>query len=325
MTSYSKSLIKSIIPLGIITILGSCATLFPNRKLSDNPESAAIITSDITHFYKAFDLAIKDTTHSTEIFNQHYFSIGSKGLKDFYKIKIQSKEQFSSFVIGHQEFYKSIKPNIIDLKDLKVEIRENYTSFKNLYRNAVFPDLYFVVGSFKSNGTISKNGLLIGTEIISRTDQTKTDNWNKDILRISMERNHIPTTVSHELVHFNQKKMKRGNTLLWKSIREGSAEFITELICGETDADYEDFKGKEMTVWKDFQMDMHKSTWYSWQQPSEKRPRNAGYWMGYMICKSYYEQIGDKEKAVNDILHIQDYDEFLQKSKTEEYIANLAK
>ena len=241
-------------------------------------------------------------------------------MEDFYKTKIQSKARFSKFVLAFKDYYQSIRSDISDLNDLEDEIYFNFQEFEKLYPQAKFPDVYFLIGNFKSNGTISKKGLLIGTEMLSKTPESDTVNWNEDILRISMERKHIPVTVSHELVHFNQDNMKEENTLLWKSIREGSAEFIAELISGDTDANYRDFKGRELEIWADFKKDKNKSIWRSWQQESDKRPRNAGYWIGYTICKAYYQQVRDKEKAVNDILSIQDYNAFLEKSKVEEYL-----
>lgn len=304
----------------IISTFISCTTLFSNRKISEAPGDARIFTSDIENFYRAFDLALEDTANAKQIFEENYFKVGSKGLKDFYKSKIQSKEKFADFVIYHRDFYRSIEHNINDLSDLENLISINSREFKMLYAEAVFPDVYFVVGRFSSNGTISRNGLLIGTEILSKTPETNTENWNSRILEISMERNHIPVTVAHELVHFNQDGMRGGNTLLWKSIREGSAEFIAEMITGQTDADYSQFEGREKESWKEFKEDMGKSIWTSWQQESEKRPRNAGYWAGYLICKSYYNQIGDKEKTISDILNIQDYPSFYESSQIEKYI-----
>jgi len=297
--------------------------LSQTSRVSEEPRSSKIYTSDISNFYKAFDLAINDSVNANKIFQKEYFSKGTKGLKDFYKTKIKDVDDFTKFVIRYKEFYKSIRNDISNIDDLKKKIYLNFESFQSLYPNAVFPDVYFVVGKFSSNGTISKRGLLIGTEILCRTENTNTENWNKDILKISMLREHIPITVSHELIHFNQSKMEYGNTLLSKSIREGSAEFIAELISGETDGNYSDFKGKEIKIWNDFRNDKNKSiwnSWNSWQQANDKRPKNAGYWTGYLICKAYYEQIKDKEKAVEDILSIQDYNVFYEKSKVEEYI-----
>lgn len=304
----------------IVLTLSSCGVLPFTQQASDSPEDSKIITSDINNFYHAFDLAVQDTANAEKIFKENYFSVGSPGLKDFYKSKIHSKEEFTDFVMFFQGFYQSIRSDISQLAELEQEIFRDFKKFKALYTEAVFPDVYFLVGRFSSNGTISNNGILIGTEILSRTPKTNTEGWNEDILRISMEKRHIAITVAHELTHFNQSGMKSGNTLLWKSIREGSAEFIAELITGKTDGNYEDFKGKELSIWKDFKEDMDKSVWQSWQLESNDRPRNAGYWAGYIICKAYLDQIGDKEQAISDILNIRDYDEFYQSSKVEHFL-----
>ncbi|MEP2058535.1 MAG: DUF2268 domain-containing putative Zn-dependent protease [Maribacter litoralis] len=307
----------------IIFVFQSCTVISQNLRVSKEPRLSKIYTSDIDNFYKAFDLAIKDSNNAKKIFKKEYFSKGTKGLKDFYKTKIGDVDKFAKFVIRHKGFYKSIRNDITNIDDLKERIYSNFESFKNIYPNAVFPDVYFVIGKFQSNGTISKRGLLIGTEILCRTENSNTENWNKDILRISMLRKHIPITVSHELVHFNQSKMESGNTLLFKSIREGSAEFIAELLSGETDGDYSEFGGKEIKIWNDFKKDKNKSiwsSWSSWQKANDKSPKNAGYWTGYLICKAYYEKFQDKSKAVLDILSIQNYNEFYDKSNVEEYI-----
>ncbi|MDG4946640.1 DUF2268 domain-containing protein [Weeksellaceae bacterium KMM 9713] len=308
----------------IFFVFQSCTVLSHNSRVSKEPRLSKIYTSDIENFYRAFDLAINDTANAKNIFKKEYFSKGTKGLKDFYKLYINDLDKFTKFVIRHKEFYSSIRNDISNIDDLKERIYSNFESFKSIYPNAVFPDVYFVIGKFQSNGTISKRGLLIGTEILCRTENTNTKNWNKDILRISLLRKHIPITVSHELVHFNQSKMEDENTtLLAKSMREGSAEFIAELISGETDGEYSEFTGKEIKIWNDFKNDKNKSiwnTWSSWHKASVNRPKNAGYWTGYIICKSYYEQVKDKNKAVLDILSIQNYDDFYVKSKVDEYI-----
>ena len=304
----------------LIYLLQSCAVVSRKPFVSGEPNKSEIYTSDIDNFYKAFDLVLKDTAKANSIFKKEYFSKGTKGLKDFYKTKIKNVDEFSKFVIRHKEFYKSIRNNISNIDDLKKQIYLNFESLKRIYPNAVFPDIYFVIGKFNSNGTISKRGLLIGTEILCRTENTNIENWNKDILRISMLRKHIPITVSHELIHFNQSKMEDGNTLLWKSIREGSAEFIGELVSGETDGDYSEFKGKENAIWNDFKREKNKSIWRSWQRANKNRPKNAGYWAGYMICKSYSEQVWDKKKVVEDILNIKNHNDFYKKSNVEEFM-----
>lgn len=319
---HKRKSYKSVFLLLTLILIQSCSVFNSGLKTSDSPTDSKIITSDIDNFYYAFDLAINDSANAEKIFKLHYFKNGSKGLKDFYQTKIQSTGKFTNFVLGFKDYYQSIRNDITGLGDLENQIHLNFRVFEKLYPQAKYPDVYFLVGKYQSNGTISKNGILIGTEILARTANSDTANWNKDILRISMQRKHIPVTISHELVHFNQDKMKDGNTLLWKSIREGSAEFISELISGKTDANFEDFEGKELEIWNDFKNNKDKSVWGSWQQENDLRPRNAGYWVGYMICKAYYKEVGNKEKAVKDILSIQDYEDFLKKSEVDNYIQN---
>lgn len=194
----------------LLISLNSCS----GAKVSQQPQGATLVTADIDNFYRAFDLAIRDTASAEEIFRKNYFKPGSKGLRDFYRTKIKSTSDFSEFVIKYQDFYQSIRADISDLSDLKKEILQNFRNLEVLYPEAKYPDVYFLMGRFSSNGTISKNGLLIGTEILARTEATDTTGWNEAILRISMLRSHIPVTASHELVHFNQNKMKGGNSLL---------------------------------------------------------------------------------------------------------------
>ncbi len=308
----------------ICLTFSSCALVQAPIKSPVEWRQSGWVTSDIDRFYQAFDLAREQPENAKKIFNRYYFQKGSKGLKDFYKLKIRSKEKFADFVINYQGFYQSIRADVIHLEDLSLQVADHLVAFQQLYPKATYPKVYFLIGKFQSNGTISKSGLLIGTEILSRTSRSDTTEWNQALLELSLDRGHIPVTVTHELIHFNQNDMAEGNTLLWKSIREGSAEFIAELITGQTDGDYREFKGREWEVWEDFKTDKDKSIWNSWQKGSEQRPQNAGYWMGYTICKAYFHQIGqDKKRAVQDILQIQNYEEFLEKSQVEEFLLNL--
>ncbi|TDE48401.1 hypothetical protein [Flavobacterium sp. GT3P67] len=42
---------------------------------------------------------------------------------------------------------------------------------------------------------------------------------------------------------------------------------------------------------------------------------DQGYWIGYQICKSYYENATDKKQAIKEMLNIKNYKVFLEKSK----------
>ena len=283
-------------------------------------EKNSIYTIDIENFYTSYDLAIKDTVNALKIFEENYFEKGTKGLNDFYKFKIKDKGKFVEKVLEGKAFYSSIRQELSKVNIYEDTIKNNFIKFNELYPKAKFGNLYFVVGRLNSNGTISKNGLIIGTELLSKTNEN-SNFWNKKLQNWVLEFNHIPITVFHEMIHFNQKGMKEENNLLSYSLREGSAEFLTELFTGKTDGNYSKFIGRELIIWKDFKKEMNLNVFDSWRDENEPlRPRNALYWTGYLICKSYYENSEDKKQAIYDILNIKNNSDFYIKSKVEEYL-----
>jgi hypothetical protein len=294
------------------------------RHVGENPHNAKFITSDITNFYRAFDLAIKDSARAKQIFRNEYFLKGSDGLQDFFAAKITDEDLFVKAVFKYKDFYASSKNTLLQTTAIKGPIYKNANMFEGLYPEAVFPDMYFVIGRFASGGTISDNGLLIGTEQMGKMPETDTSvrkDWqHKSVMNLG----RIPITVAHELVYFNQGAMKRESTLLCYAMIEGSAEFLTELITGSTDGDYTAFKGREQQIWHDFKNERSKDLYAEWldEQP-KKRPRDGMHWAGYLICKSYYDSASDKKQAIYDILHIQDYQAFFEKSEVENYIKAL--
>jgi len=279
-----------------------------------------IHTEDIDNFYTAFELAIKDTTNAVSIFDKKYFKKGSKGLKDFYKSKIKDKEIFTERILKDKRFYTSIKNDLMKIRSFNDTLINDFRNFKNSYPNAVSGDIYFVIGRLNSNGTVSKNGLIIGAEILSKTWDNSVS-WNKELKSWVLNFNHIPITVFHEMIHFNQKGMTKQKNLLSYALAEGSAEFLTELFKKQTDGNYSKFKNRELIIWEDFKKEMYVDVYDNWHEDNEPlRPMNALYWAGYLICKSYYEKALDKTQAVYDILNIKDNTEFYNKSGIDEYL-----
>lgn len=299
--------------------------LFLSSRLTAQNESSralnfSIHTKDIENFYNAFDLAIKDTANATTIFDKKYFKKGSKGLKDFYKAKIKDKEIFAERVLKDQEFYTSIKNDLMKIQSFNDTIIRDFKKFKNIYPNAISGDIYFVIGRLNSNGTISRNGLIIGAEVLSKTWEN-SNSWRKELKSWVLNFDHIPVTVFHEMIHFNQKGMNKQKNLLSYALAEGSAEFLTELFKKQPDGNYSKFKNRELIIWNDFKKEMYLDVYDNWHDDNEPlRPMNALYWAGYLICKSYYEQATDKKQAVYDILNIKNNTEFYNASKVEEYL-----
>jgi len=57
-------------------------------------------------------------------------------------------------------------------------------------------------------------------------------------------------------------------------------------------------------------------------QESAEKPADLGYYVGYEICKAYYDKATDKKQAIKDIFTIRDYKAFLEKSGYDEIMAD---
>jgi len=101
----------------------------------------------------------------------------------------------------------------------KEPMRAAFRKLKSIYPDAVFPDVYLLIGRMNSGGTYTANALLIGVDMYGITPTTPKDelsDWHKQVLKPIDE---IPYIVAHELIHYQQKYPKGERTLLSASIR----------------------------------------------------------------------------------------------------------
>jgi hypothetical protein len=296
---------------------------------TDDPQKTKLVTTDITNFWNAYDLAQKDTVNRLKIYREYYIDKGTAGLQDYFATKVWNMR---SFVNGHDRrsrFYAAIRPNTLQVEALKPQIVASFVKFKEVYPKARFCDIYFVIGNYTSGGTVSPTGLLIGIDQMSRTDNIPMDEltlWEKNNYQPLQKLPHI---IAHELIHFNQGSLSHDTTLLSAALVEGMCDFFAELISGETNIERQIVfaKGKEKQIWEDFKKEIWLNRGSNWignaTQERPDHPADLGYWVGYIICKAYYEQAEDKKQAVWDILHISDYKSFLEKSHVEEYFSKI--
>ena len=291
--------------------------------LNDNPELASILTTDIHQFWKAYDLAQKEPTNARDIYKKIYFDKASDGMQDYMGLKVSSIDYFIKHINTHPKLYQTIRENTLKVDEYKKEIQLSFKNFKTLYPDAKFPDVYFVIGAFTSGGTVSSSGLLIGTNQVSDGEGVNTEELDFGAKLLMNKSEYLTNLVSHELIHFQQDEMKKDTITLGYVVKEGMADFLGELISGDTPNRkiFEWTKGKEKQIWTNFKKDMYYNRYNNWIANYNKASKDSypdlGYWVGYEICKSYYEQAVDKKKAIYDMLRIQDYRQFLADSKLE--------
>lgn len=265
------------------------------------PEAANFVTSDVENFWKAYDKFI--VTDNPDIFQDEYIDIGTAGLKDFIPQRILSAQKLAETVMRRKENYDSIRAKtFISKKIIEVSLT-CFQNFKNIYPEAVFPDVYFVIGRWSSGGTATETGILIGAEVKANEQEV------------------IPYLICHELIHYQQNYSDTSSSLLNQCIVEGSADFLGELISGGTinENTYKFGMLNEAELWNSFSKDMNGNDLKFWLYSGDKArefgyPRDLGYFIGYKICEAYYNKAPDKKQAVYDILNIKNMGQFLIES-----------
>lgn len=306
------------------------ASFLEERKRAlENPSNAKLITTDIHNFWNAYDAAKKDTARMLEIFQREYFDKASPGLEDYISSKVGTIEKFVANQKAKPKFYAAIRKNTLSIDNMKDNIYNIFFKFKSLYADAVFPDIYFLIGRWNSAGTVSDNGLLLGIDQIAKSNdipETELSLWESKGFR---EVKGLPIIVAHELIHSQQDHLAQDTTLLSYAVQEGMADFFAKLLTGvnPSQRQYEFAKDKKKKIWEDFEKEMFLNRYSNWiansDQETADHPSDLGYYMGYEICKSYYQEMTDKKQAIIDIFHIKDYKDFLQKSRYEEKMAKL--
>ena len=307
--------------LFLTLLILSSATLAQNGKGNHDPSKVRFFTADIERFWHAYDLAAKETTRDrkAEIFNKEYLYKASDGLEDFARMRIRRAEWLVDAIARRPKFYASIRESTERVSTMDTAIREIFGKFVDIYPEAVVPDVYFVVGTAGTGGTIGRSGLLVGAEMYGRNDNMPNEElseWQRSVIAPIED---VTAIVAHEACHYNQD-LAEPKTLLGKAIQEGSCDFIGEMISGRNiNARLSEYgHTNDAELWREFQEEMDKQDLSKWLYNGysiKYRPADLGYYVGYRIAASYYSQADDKTQALRDILHIKDFRKFLKASR----------
>lgn len=287
------------------------------------PTNNLVITDDIDLFWQTFD-KLELNRNIDSVLTVDYYNRGSAGLRDFIDMKSNGVKNIGRRINQAYKFYQSIRTITNSVKIMKDSILFGMQHLRQIYPKAVIPKVYFVIGALNTGGTVSKNGLLIGTEFYGKSDSTNTTGLNDWIVSNLSYVRFLPEIVMHELIHYqqNQYEFDTSNTLLANSIKEGAADFITYLIYGDTykihtKANYLYGFKNETKIWKEFLNDCNTDktdTWMGQGGHATDPPADLAYFVGFRICQAYYESAQDKTQAIEDIIQIKDYAKFFAMS-----------
>lgn len=280
-----------------------------------------ICTQDLQNFWIAYDSirSTNDKEQQIDLMNRLYIQKGSEGLKAFLKNKENSDKKWVDLINSDTLFWNSIRPKTLQVVNYITNIQKSINDLKAIYPNLKQAGTYFIIGFKQQGGTIRNNLSIIGTEVMMSDPKAN----ETELTRICI----------HEYVHTQQIKPDFQNiNVLASSIREGACDFISELVLKQKlSLPYINYgKKNEVNTWAVFANDMLTSAnnyWVSTGDNPVLPTRDLGYYVGYAICKSYYDNAEDKAQATKDIIDL-DYANqnavasYLKNSKYEKYIAS---
>lgn len=258
---------------------------------------------DVELFWKMYDklIAVTDSAEQIKLIQTEYLDKGSDGLKEFNSVRDGNAVNYFRFIRKAKDRLEKIRPYTLSVLQQKLILDKKLERFKQLYPNFKRGDVYFTIGIGNSGGTTQGSHVLIGCEVAA----SSAPDWAIGL-------------VLHEFVHTQQNQDTTYN-LLSQTIMEGAAEFIMEIVNEKNIAEgnprgYIGFGlMNEKEVWQKFKEVMFASdndNTFGWMYGAPGveiagiNKVDMAYYMGYRICKSYYDNAADKAKAISDIIDL---------------------
>lgn len=282
---------------------------------SGKQQPKQVITSDIDHFWEAYDQIVQtsDSAEQYALLDELFIKKGSPGLKTMMTVKRYTAASYIDAIHDFPRFWTSIRPNTQQAQTLGREIEKGVSELKAVYPEMRPAKVYFTIGAFRSNGTALDSLVLIGSELAMADEHTVTAEFTPNM-------GHLPTYFAgnpiqhivflnvHEYVH-TQQKTQGGYDLLSQSIFEGVAEFVPVIASGKASPTPAISYGKahDQAVQKAFAREMFSPYYHNWiwnDFDNEFEMRDLGYYIGYAIAETYYDAATDKQQAIKDLIEL---------------------
>jgi hypothetical protein len=297
-----------IVPLA----LALSATAGSAQDVTRNPAAVRIESGDVARLAAALRLAADSAPGALpQIIQREYIERATPGFRAWLERYGTTAERIARAVAAHPDVYDRLDSLAAAAAAREPAIRAGLRELAALFPEAVFPPVWLFIGDRGPAGLARPEGVLIALE------------------RVADDPDALVALVLHETAHI-QSAMLQGvdvyrrifgpdQTLLALALREGSAEFMAWLTTGGHINPAAERYGlsREAELWEQFRRDMHNrepGEWLFVRPADGSRPADLGYWIGYRIVRSYYENAVDKRQAILDILGITDFAAFLEAS-----------
>ena len=277
-----------------------------------------VFTQDIANFWQAYDSvrATPDTARQRQLVQRLYLGRATPGLQDFAKMEDFRARNYVRAINRYPRFWASVRPATLAVSASKPQIKQVLRRFQQLYPAYKPVEIFFTIGALSAGGTVRGQRVLIGTEIAvatAKTEAVELGPWLQGVFE--SHTNGVTELIAHEAVHTQQPdgdaELDGKTDLLGYCLQEGAADFIAELLLPKPyTTPYLTYgRQHERALWQEFKPVLSNPDASQWlyngdQAQAQHRPADLGYFMGYAICRAYYQQARNKRQAIADIIEL---------------------
>lgn len=281
-------------------------------------QSITVETKDLVNFWDTFD-RVRNETDSVEalrIIQRHYIDQGTKGLQLLMDSRKYKASDWYQIIRENPDYLAAVRPKTQQVLKDTLLVRQSLATLKTLYSTPKTPGIYFCVGILGIGATAREGQIIVGTELVlgdTLLPMHELPDFYKTVFT-SIPKNMSYVAV-HESVHTFQKNQGYGmqTPLLGHALQEGMCDFMAELVQGK-DINFLPYllygRKHRSELWKAFKpyilstASEIRSQWFYNSTDYPIGQADLGYFIGYDVCKAYYQRAKNKKKAIKEIIDL---------------------
>jgi uncharacterized protein YjaZ len=307
--SITTAAVRILAALTVLVLVSApkSAVSIPARQSS----GPVIETADVARFYRVYQAANGNPT--AEQLQRDYIEQGSPGLRHLTEIRNVSGETIAKAIGAHPQIFSEASRCIAVLPRVHKRVAAALSRLGSLYPKAQFPPVTIAISRGKPVAVADATGVIVGLEALCAVNYLNPNVEDRFVHTAAHEYTHVQQALQSPAFYNNPKP-----TVLEASLIEGAADFVATLVGRETvfHSPYAPSEpAREKAIESQFIADEDKTDLSQWiDNGTLTEPGDLGYWIGYLIVKSYYDRAVDKRAALRNIIEMKDAKAFMARS-----------
>lgn len=267
-----------------------------------------IQTEDVDRFYSVYGMAGGQPT--AEQIQHGYLDQGTAGLRHLTRVRKVNAETIARAVAAQPELYLNARTCLAALPRVRARLDRTFDRLLELYPEGQRPPVTILVSRGRPLAIAGPgSGVQVALEAMCAETTARLLDPGVD--------DRFVHVIAHEYIHVQQAPERQNPTVLERALEEGVAEFLGDLISGGVAnlAVHRSAQGRELEIESAFAAHLDERDLSAWfDNTTAQDVGQLGYWVGYRVAKSYYQQAPDKRAAIREMIQLTDAKAFLTRS-----------